>query len=84
MLTGGSPAEGSAGYVAIERFAGSLVGRSGSFQLQHTATMTPEGQHSSITVVPGSSSGELEGLTGEFVIRIESGQHFYDFEYSLP
>ena len=84
MLTGGAPAEGSAGYVAIERFTGTLGGRSGAFQLQHTATMSPEGQESSIIVVPGSSSGELQGITGEFVIRIEGGQHFYDFEYSLP
>jgi hypothetical protein len=26
----------------------------------------------------------LQGLTGTMNIRIESGKHFYDFDYSLP
>jgi hypothetical protein len=38
MLFGGSPAEGSAGYVAIERVTGALQGRSGSFLLQNSGT----------------------------------------------
>jgi hypothetical protein len=38
-----------------------------------------------IIVVPDSGTGELIGLTGKMMIRIESGgKHFYDFEYSLP
>ena len=84
MLTGGSPAEGSAGYVAIERVTGALQGRSGSFLLQHSATMTPTSQASTITVIPGSGTGELEGLAGTMSIRIEDGRHFYEFEYTLP
>ena len=84
MLTGGSPAEGSAGYVAIERVSGVLEGRSGSFLLQHSATMTATAQASTITVIPDSGTGELEGLAGTMSIRIEDGRHFYDFEYTLP
>src|SRR5882724_11300117 len=37
MLTAGTPARGSAGYVAIERVSGTLHGRAGTFILQHTA-----------------------------------------------
>lgn len=84
MLSGGSPASGSAGYVAIERVTGVLQGKSGSFLLQHSATMTPEAQEAKITVVPGSGTAELEGIGGEMGIEIESGQHSYWFEYELP
>ncbi len=84
MLSGGSPAEGSAGYVAIERVTGALQGRSGSFLLQHSGTMTPTSQKTTITVVPGSGTGELEGIAGTMSIEIEDGKHFYDFEYALP
>ncbi len=83
MVSGGSPAEGSAGYVAMERVTGELDGVSGSFLLQHSATMTPQHQEALITVVPGSGTGGLEGLAGTMVIRIEGGEHFYDFEYRL-
>jgi hypothetical protein len=84
MLSGGSPAEGSAGYVAIERVTGTLGGRRGSFLLQHSGTMTPESHGVTITVVPTSGTGELEGLAGTMGIRVEDGQHFYSFEYTRP
>jgi hypothetical protein len=84
MLSGGSPAEGSAGYVAIERVTGVLHGRNGSFLLQHSGTMTPTLQESAITTLPGSGTGELEGIAGTMSIQIEEGKHFYEFEYSLP
>jgi hypothetical protein len=84
MLSGGSPAEGSAGYVAVERVTGSLAGKSGSFLLQHSGTMTPESQDLTITVVPASGTGELEGISGRMEILIENGSHSYVFDYSLP
>ncbi len=83
MLSGGSPAEGSAGYVTIERVTGALQSRSGSFLLQHSGTMTPTSQESTITVVPGSGTAELEGIAGTMSIEIKNGKHFYDFEYTL-
>ena len=84
MLSGGSPAEGSAGYVAIERVTGTLHGREGAFLLQHSGTMTPESQGLTITVIPGSGTGELEGIRGEMTIEITEGQHLYELEYTLP
>jgi hypothetical protein len=41
-------------------------------------------QQLTITVVPDSGTGELAGLTGTMQIRIESGQHSYSFDYTLP
>lgn len=84
MLTGGDATRGSAGYVAIEKFAGTLKGRKGTFILQHTATMTKGKGDLTITVVPDSGTEELNGIAGQLTIRIENGKHFYDFQYSLP
>ena len=84
MVSGGNPASGSAGYVAMERVTGTLQSRSGSFLLQHSATMTPESQDSTILVVPGSGTGELAGITGTMGIVIEDGQHSYWLDYELP
>ena len=84
MFTGGEPRQGVAGYVAIEVVTGTLGGKHGSFALQHFATMAGAGPKMQVIVVPGSGSGELKGIEGVFTIRIESGQHFYDFDYTLP
>jgi hypothetical protein len=84
MLSVGS-AQGSGGYVAIERVIGTLHGRKGSFALQHNATMTQGAPYLNIVVVPGSGTGELVGLTGTMQIQIApGGAHSYSFEYALP
>jgi hypothetical protein len=74
----------SVGYVAVEKVTGSLHGRSGTFMLQHSGTMTRGTPQLSVTVVPDSGTGQLEGLTGKMAINIVDGKHFYDFEYALP
>jgi len=83
MLTGGDAAKGSAGYVAMEKFTGTLKGRKGSFILQHSATMTKGEGQLTITVVPDSGAGELARISGKLTIKIESGKHSYDLEYQL-
>ncbi len=71
-------------YVAIEWVSGTLSGRSGTFALQHSGTMTRGAPQLSVTVVPDSGTGELEGLAGAMDIKIEAGKHYYEFEYTLP
>ena len=44
MFTAGDPKAGAAGYAAIETVSGTLAGKSGSFVLQHFATMTASGR----------------------------------------
>ncbi len=83
MLSARTPVQGSAGYVALEQVTGELDGRKGSFVLQHYGLMGEGGSLLTLEVVPGSGSGELLGLTGKMNIRIENGQHFYDFEYQF-
>jgi hypothetical protein len=84
MLSAGAPQSGSAGYVAVERVTGALHGRRGSFALQHSATMHRGTSSLSITVVPGSGTGELAGLSGTLNIIIADGKHSYEFEYECP
>jgi hypothetical protein len=84
MFSGGDPKQGEAGYVAIEVVTGTLAGKHGSFTLQHSATMDRSGYKMTVIVVPGSGTGELKGIAGTFTIHIVSGQHSYDFDYTLP
>lgn len=83
MLTVGTAIKNSAGYVAIEIVTGSLQGRTGTFALQHNATMTRGAGALNIVVVPDSGTGELTGLSGNLSIEISGGQHTYVLEYAI-
>ena len=83
MLAVGTDVPGSAAYVAIERIAGSLEGRSGSFLTHHDGVLDRGQASLSVAVVPDSGTGELAGLTGRMSIDIVDGAHFYTFEYAL-
>lgn len=83
MLAGG-PSEQVGTYVALERFVGTLDGREGAFLLAHRGDMDAEGFTLSITVAPGSGTGELTGITGDFALTIVGGEHRYDLSYRLP
>jgi hypothetical protein len=84
MLSAGTAVQGSAAYVAIEKVSGTLHGRSGTFVLQHSASMNRGTPKLSISVVPDSGTGDLAGLAGTMTIEIApGGAHSYDFEYTL-
>jgi len=84
MLTAGTEVKGSAVYVALEQFTGTLAGRKGSFLLHHTGIMTRGTPQLTVCVVPDSGTGQLVGLTGEMNITIADGKHSYDLSYTLP
>ncbi len=84
MLGAGNPATGSAGYVAIEQFTGTLHGKSGSFALQHSSTMQGGAFDINVRVAPGSGTGDLEGIAGSLTIIVAAGKHSYSLEYTLP
>jgi hypothetical protein len=84
MISAMGSVKGSAGYVAMERVTGKLKGLAGSFVLQHSGTMNRGTAQLSVTVVPDSGTGQLEGLAGKMTIKIDAGKHSYDFEYTLP
>lgn len=84
MLAAGTEVKGSAGYVAIERVTGTLMGRQGSFVLMHTGVMNRGAPQLTVQVVPDSGTDELVGLTGLMGIHITDGKHFYTFDFVLP
>jgi hypothetical protein len=83
MLTAGTAVKGSAGYVAVERVRGTLHGRSGTFVLQHSGTLTRGAPQLTITVVPDSGTDQLTGLAGTMTIDVADGKHSYAFEYTI-
>jgi hypothetical protein len=84
MLTGMTEVKGSGVYVAVERVAGTLYGRTGSFILHHLGLMVRGVPQLTVSVVPDSGTGELAGIAGTMNIIIAEGKHSYDFVYTLP
>ncbi len=56
--------DGTGSFVGVERVVGKLTGRSGSFVLQHVGTFDGDVASVQWTVVPGSGTGQLKGLSG--------------------
>lgn len=83
MLALRTDVKDSAGYVAMERVVGTLQGRTGSFALQHSGTMTRGEKQLSVTVVPDSGTDELTGISGTMEIEIVEGKHLYTFEFAF-
>ena len=76
--------EGSAAYVGMERVTGRVNGRQGSFVYLHTATATGAGRSASWTVVAGSGTGELAGISGQIGIdNLPDGGHVLTLDYEL-
>lgn len=84
MLTAGVVSTGSGVYVAVEKVAGKLQGREGSFLLHHRGVMTRGTPSLEVVVVPESGTGQLAGIAGTFKIVIDEGKHFYELDYTLP
>jgi hypothetical protein len=55
----------TAAFVGIERIRGSIAGREGSLVLQHIGEFQDGAAKAALTVVTGSGSGALTGVTGD-------------------
>ena len=76
--------EGGGGYIGHDRINGTLAGKTGSFVFQHTGVMGPEGITNTGTIVPGTGTGELEGITGEgTMLADDEGNHTFTLTYEL-
>lgn len=77
-------APGGAGYVAMERIVGRLGERVGTFVLLHMGVLDAAGEPTAHwTIVPGSGTGELTGITGHAHIGIEGETHKFQLHYEL-
>ena len=75
--------DGTAIYYAIEEFSGILDGKNGSFTLVHKGFMNAESQLLDVSILEGSGSGELQGITGSMIISQGEGGHNYELSYKL-
>jgi len=75
---------GFGNFVGLEQIVGRLAGRSGSFVVQHSGTFDPKSVSARWAFVPGSGTGELEGLIGggEYVLA-GHGPYPIAFTYQL-
>jgi hypothetical protein len=77
--------EGGGGYAGHDRITGTLAGKSGGFVFQHTGLMGPEGITNTGTIVPGTGTGELAGITGDGTMLADAkGNHTLTLDYELP
>jgi hypothetical protein len=76
--------DGSAAFVGLERIVGGLAGKSGSFVLQRTGVFEGGLAKESYSVVTGSGSGELRGLSGEGRSAVGHGmEHPFTLSFEL-
>ncbi len=83
MIAAFTGTPGSAGYVAIEHFTGSVGEKSGSFVLQHSGVMNKGDARLAVTIVPDSGTGEMAGISGTLEIDNDEGRHSYALDYRL-
>jgi hypothetical protein len=76
---------GAGTYLAMESFDGALDGAAGTFSFVHSATTEGGGRaHEHFAVVPGSGTGELDGIRGSGGLVVEGdGTHRVWFDYQL-
>lgn len=70
-------------YGGLEWFTGNLHGRKGGFALQHDAGPDSGEGGMRWSIVPGSGTGELAGITGRGTIQLTEGKHLYTLTYNL-
>ena len=76
--------DGTATFVGLERIVGRVGGKSGSFVLQRTGVFENGEAKESYSVVPGSGTGELQGLRREGKSAVGDGmEHPFELSYDL-
>jgi hypothetical protein len=76
--------DGSATFVGLERVVGRLAGNAGSFVLQRTGVFEGGLAKEVYSVIPGSATGELQGLWGEGSSAVGHGmEHPFTLNYEL-
>ena len=75
--------DGTGHFIGLERVEGSLKGRSGSFVIHHTGTFDDLGVKGTVTVVPGSGTGDLSTLRGEGSYDLAGQQEAYPISFDF-
>jgi uncharacterized protein DUF3224 len=56
--------DGSAKFVGLERIAGTVAGKKGTFVLQHMGTFDGQMAKADLVIVPGTGTDDLAGMSG--------------------
>ncbi len=76
--------DGSATFIGLERIVGRVGGKAGTFVLQRIGTFEGGQATESYSVIPGSATGELQGLRGEGTSAVGHGlEHPFVLNYEL-
>jgi hypothetical protein len=76
--------DGSASFVGLERVVGRVGGKTGSFVLQRIGVFENGQAKESYSVIPGSATGELQGLLGDGSSAVGHGlEHPFALNYDL-
>ena len=76
--------DGTAAFIGFERVTASIGGKSGTFVLQRQGAFENGLAKESYTVVPGSGTGDLQGLRGEGTTSVGHGmEHPFELNYEL-
>ena len=76
--------DGSATFVGLERVAGRVGDKTGTFVLQRVGVFEHGQAKESYSIVPGSGTGELQGLEGEGSSALGHGmEHPFSLNYDL-
>ena len=76
--------DGTGVYIGLERIAGSIGGRAGSFVLQHTGTFASDGVTGTYLVVSDSGTSDLGGLRGGGNLSISgAGPYPFTLDYDF-
>lgn len=76
--------DGSATFVGLERVAGRIGDKAGTFVLQHIGTFESGLAKAAYSVIPGSATGDLRGLRGDGTSAVGHGmEHPFSLTYQL-
>ena len=76
--------DGSATFVGLERVVGRMGGQTGTFVLQRTGIFEGGQAKESYAVIPGSGTGDLQGLRGDGSSAVGHGmEHPFTLNYEL-
>jgi hypothetical protein len=76
--------DGSATFVGLERVVGRIGGKTGTFVLQRTGIFESGQAKESYSVIPGSATGDLQGLLGDGSSAVGHGmEHPFTLSYEV-
>lgn len=76
--------DGSATFVGLELVVGRIGGKTGTFVLQRTGIFESGQAKESYSVIPGSATGDLQGLLGDGTSAVGHGmEHPFTLSYEL-